>query len=88
VYSLLISSCMFDQLAYVWLLVSVAASCVCKRACVLLVFSKKGGMPALLSHYRHNKTVFAFTGGPCSDNRLSWQLHHRSLDAPARLQQD
>jgi pyruvate kinase len=28
----------------------------------LLVFSKKGGMPALLSHYRPNKTVFAFTG--------------------------
>uniref|UniRef100_A0A383VLV2 Pyruvate kinase n=1 Tax=Tetradesmus obliquus TaxID=3088 RepID=A0A383VLV2_TETOB len=27
----------------------------------LLVFSKKGGMPALLSHYRPNKTVFAFT---------------------------
>jgi pyruvate kinase len=31
----------------------------------LLVFSKKGGMPALLSHYRPNKTVFAFTGKTC-----------------------
>eukprot|EP00775_Hariotina_reticulata_P005143 gene5143-5383_t len=40
----------------------------------LLVFSRQGNMPALLSHYRPNHTVFAFTDNPQVQRHLT--LYH------------
>eukprot|EP00878_Enallax_costatus_P034408 GHUV01038145.1.p1 GENE.GHUV01038145.1~~GHUV01038145.1.p1 ORF type:complete len:380 (+),score=99.32 GHUV01038145.1:515-1654(+) len=40
----------------------------------LLVFSRQGGMPALLSHYRPDKTIFAFTDNPQVQRHLT--LYH------------
>lgn len=53
----------------------------------LLVFSRQGGMPVLLSHYRPDHTIFAFTGEqqPRRDSRSSTVLH-RSAGARRRIQ--
>ena len=39
--------------------------------CPILVFSRNGNMPALLSHYRPNNFIFCFTDNPLVQRRLT-----------------